>query len=993
MQSKKNLLSVTVFVLLTFLLLPPLAEAQTSCSSIDNFTITVQTTPSTCQSNGTITVTLGGDLSDISKVEYSLTSANGSFSLISQLDNVLTGIPPGTYTVDARAFCKENESHSVVHSATNVVVGGNYVVPVASLNLTSTRNSYQDCATGRIVLNVTGGKGTFTFTVVSAPAGVTTPVTVAATKNGTVFTLAGENWPAGNYTVLADDGCYTASANFALGAITGVPTTVSQLYTMFESDINNTQGSCNYLKLSPSGWTSSSNRDYYYHWQAGLYEIGAAPAGTNINAVTNWTTWGLLTYINISPYNITNFYTANSLGIYIRLKPCPANSRSFTTNINKPSASSFSTARSGYFCNNYGWTTNVFTDSRSMFCYPLNVTIKDPGGTVVYNNPNWLYNISSNDTTLLDYGVTYTETVTDQNGTTISFPIPAYSPSLYLSVSYDTLACAGFFFTYNLSTPLPDTCTSSQSTKVTVTDPGGAVVQQVFLFDQSPVNTPILEYDKTYTIRADFPDGTFYTTTRTEPLPVVTYSFGISSGNSCSPNTSYISISRSTSPSYRPPVPNQPYPVGTTFTITGPPGYTTQTRTAITEGYYMSMPETFLPPGLYTLYVDNDCGKSYTATYNYAGGYDYTDFGYTSEQAVPACSGIRIYPKGQMTLAGNVVDTYFHLRTGPEGYDRSVIQQGGSYLLSTPGIYVLAMSNSLNRAVCAIATDTINYTPPPLMLDANHTAAYVCVGAGIGNISISGLNGTAPYTYQLYDSANVVKQPVDDITKDGIAHFVYGEGGKTYTVRVSDACGNNFAQQVKVINLTTEHIVYTDNNPICEGDTIKLHCVTLGTTAYAWTGPNGYTSSNQHPVILNAQANSTGWYKVTVQPEFCGTAVEDSIYITVDNLTLVSGVGETYTICIHGVVPVLSDTTVTGGTGIYTYQWQSSPDGTTGWTDIDGATDSDYQPAISTDNAGKYYYRRITTDRCSTLNGNVITLTVKSCYIPVNPGLMIRLRK
>jgi hypothetical protein len=152
----------------------------------------------------------------------------------------------------------------------------------------------------------------------------------------------------------------------------------------------------------------------------------------------------------------------------------------------------------------------------------------------------------------------------------------------------------------------------------------------------------------------------------------------------------------------------------------------------------------------------------------------------------------------------------------------------------------------------------------------------------------------------------------------------------------------------------------------------------------------------QNPVIPNAQANMTGWYKVSVQPEYCGDPVTDSIYITTAALTYKPGTpasGETESICVRTAIIALSDTTVTGGTGTYTYQWQSSTNGTTGWTNITGATGETYLPPVSTLTPATYYYRRITTDRCSVINGYVRTLIIKSCYAPVNPNLMNKAKK
>jgi len=854
-------------------------------------------------------------------------------------------------------------------------------------------------------LTVTGGKGTFTFTVTKAPAGVVTPVTVAATKSGTVFTLAGENWPAGDYIIQADDGCFSAAATFNLGSFTGLPTMnwESSPYIVFDPDVDNTQGSCNYLKLNSVGSCTSSNPDQYASYIGGVYEIGMAPAGTPVSSVTNWTTWGTPQFINIAPYTASNFYAANSLAIYIRVKNCPSMYRSFTANIQSPSFSQIS--QSDYACNDYALYLNPSTNYYGVFCYPLHVTVnKTSDGTVIYDNPNWLTKNRNDKDIRLNYGVAYTVKITDQNGRLlVNQAYKPVNPVKGIGLSQDTLSsCQGYIFRYYYWSSLPDSCTASVPAKVTISKPGGVVVQQYLTasYDYVPVSTPILEYDTIYTIKADFGDGTDTTIVRSEPLPKVSYSIRVQAATAfwCNPNWGSIYISRSTDPYYKfsgnGTNPNQPYPAGTTWTITGPAGFNTWTSTATTDGWYPpSTPYMFLPKGAYTLTVTNDCGgKSYTATVNNLGLYDYTGFGYTSKPAVPACSGIRIYPKGQMTYQGTATDTYFRLTNGPAGYDKRLISPGDSLRLTTPGVYYLGITFSTNTAECVYATDTIYYTLPQLALDANITSSYVCVGAGVGNISITGINGTAPYTYQLWDSLNTTKQPPADITTSGVAHFSYGQGGKTYTVRVSDACGNSFAQQVYVINLNTERIVQAADQ-ICPGDSIKLNCITLGNTAYSWTGPNGYTSNLQNPVIPNAQTNRTGWYKVSVKPEYCGQVVNDSIYITVANMSDVTAI-ETRnpTICVRTAIPVLTQT-VSGGSGIYTYQWQSSLDGTSNWTNIAGATGSGYQPPVQTLTPGVYYYRRITTDRCTILNGNAITLTVRSCYVPVNPELMNKVKK
>jgi gliding motility-associated-like protein len=54
----------------------------------------------------------------------------------------------------------------------------------------------------------------------------------------------------------------------------------------------------------------------------------------------------------------------------------------------------------------------------------------------------------------------------------------------------------------------------------------------------------------------------------------------------------------------------------------------------------------------------------------------------------------------------------------------------------------------------------------------------------------------------------------------------------------------------------------SSNSPICIGKTLELKA--SGGTNYAWTGPNGFTSTDQNPTILNATAINTGEYSCLI---------------------------------------------------------------------------------------------------------------------------------
>ncbi|WP_052257196.1 T9SS type B sorting domain-containing protein [Flavobacterium sp. AED] len=64
------------------------------------------------------------------------------------------------------------------------------------------------------------------------------------------------------------------------------------------------------------------------------------------------------------------------------------------------------------------------------------------------------------------------------------------------------------------------------------------------------------------------------------------------------------------------------------------------------------------------------------------------------------------------------------------------------------------------------------------------------------------------------------------------------------------------------LQLCSQNLSATSNSPICQGNTIQLSAT--GGTNYAWTGPNGFTSSEQNPSILNANTSQSGQYSCNI---------------------------------------------------------------------------------------------------------------------------------
>ena len=80
-------------------------------------------------------------------------------------------------------------------------------------------------------------------------------------------------------------------------------------------------------------------------------------------------------------------------------------------------------------------------------------------------------------------------------------------------------------------------------------------------------------------------------------------------------------------------------------------------------------------------------------------------------------------------------------------------------------------------------------------------------------------------------------------------------------------------------NTVKANVSASSNRP-CIGTNLTLSAETIPSATYSWTGPNGYTSSSQNPVLNNVTLGISGFYVATVTVPGCGS-YKDSINVTV----------------------------------------------------------------------------------------------------------------
>jgi gliding motility-associated-like protein len=137
-----------------------------------------------------------------------------------------------------------------------------------------------------------------------------------------------------------------------------------------------------------------------------------------------------------------------------------------------------------------------------------------------------------------------------------------------------------------------------------------------------------------------------------------------------------------------------------------------------------------------------------------------------------------------------------------------------------------------------------------------------------------------------------------------------------------------------------------------------------------WTDIPGATNPDYTPGPLTAST----YFRRQVTSGACGPVYSPAVAITILPALAAGSINGDQTVCANSTpAPLTSAAPATGGTGTFTYQWESSTDNVT-WAPIGGATGANYTPGSLT--ATTYYRRQVTSGACTTTPSNVVTVTV-----------------
>jgi len=343
-----------------------------------------------------------------------------------------------------------------------------------------------------------------------------------------------------------------------------------------------------------------------------------------------------------------------------------------------------------------------------------------------------------------------------------------------------------------------------------------------------------------------------------------------------------------------------------TYLWTGPNGFTStlqyppaiQNATALNEGYYV------LRVGI------NGCGSAEDSVYVTV----------NPKPAVPVIVSNAPICEGEDLILSTTAVSDAYIWTAPDGSTITtlapVLTLDVAHSLYQDGLWTVQSLDTATACVSdpASAINVVIY-PVPVAVPSNNGPVCAYDPAQLfGNTLPGTLPGALYAWYSDSSMTNLVSTQQDPVITG------LNPGMHTYylVVTVNGCASIPVATDLSVLMVPAAPAMQTDF-AVCEDDAIVVSTSTLA-DQYFWTGPNGFTSSLQHPAaILNASILDEGWYVLQVAVNGC-ISDADSVYVTVNPKPLLPVLSGNSPIC-EGEDLIFTTTAVSDN-----YRW-IAPDG------------------------------------------------------------------
>jgi len=228
---------------------------------------------------------------------------------------------------------------------------------------------------------------------------------------------------------------------------------------------------------------------------------------------------------------------------------------------------------------------------------------------------------------------------------------------------------------------------------------------------------------------------------------------------------------------------------------------------------------------------------------------------------------------------------------------------------SDGGLYSLYITVNNCNSLTKTATIGINTSAPVPTLSSN---SPVCNGKTL-TLSASTITG-ATYNWSGPNGFSSTSQnpSIDTVSKAN-------EGIYSVTATTS-TCGTSAPATITIsVNALASLPTAGNSGPICEGTAGNLNVNTIAGVTYAWSGPNGFSSSLQNPNLGIANKLMAGEYTVKVSTAACGLMATSKTILQIRTSPIINLSSTNVSIC-EGDSFLVKASSTNAGPNI-TYNW------------------------------------------------------------------------
>jgi gliding motility-associated-like protein len=267
------------------------------------------------------------------------------------------------------------------------------------------------------------------------------------------------------------------------------------------------------------------------------------------------------------------------------------------------------------------------------------------------------------------------------------------------------------------------------------------------------------------------------------------------------------------------------------------------------------------------------------------------------------------------------------------------------------------------------ATSTCTGIPFTLVITVNPTAAVTSAALGSScngvpqNYTITSNIPSAIFLWSRSIVAGISNTPVNNQPGNTITEALVNTSNTpvkvVYTiVPLAYGCNGSVFHYSVIVNPSVAAPVPVSNSPVCVGSIIHLTTATIPNASYLWTGPNGFTSTQQNPNISNANDASAGTYNLSLIVNGC-SGPAGSVTVSIDHPSVANAGPDQY-VCVLVPSVQLAGNVSGGGT---TGTWSSAGTGT--FSPSASALNASYVPSDADRAAGSVVLTLATTNNAN----------------------------